>query len=108
MTDELHGVDADGFAVRPLPSAAAATAAVRDRQVAAAYVDDGPASTVYLARAAAPIRANYLQGMFASLAGHPAASLRPSSTWFPGGGTGIFFVVFPLMMTGVITAIVLL
>jgi hypothetical protein len=75
MTDELHGVDADGFAVRPLPSAAAATAAVRDRQVAAVYVDDDPASTVYLARAAAPIRANYLQGVFASLAGQ--AGRRP-------------------------------
>lgn len=67
VTDELRGVDASGFAVRQWPSAAAATAAVRDREVAAAYVSDGPAA-MYLARAAAPIRANYLQGVFARIA----------------------------------------
>src|SRR5260370_27703721 len=38
MTGELHGVSASGFEVRHLPSAATASAAVRDRQVAAAYV----------------------------------------------------------------------
>jgi len=46
VTDELHGVDAGGFAVRQLPSAAAAAAAVRDQEVAAAYVEDGSAVTV--------------------------------------------------------------
>jgi hypothetical protein len=112
MTDELHGVDAGGFAVRQLPSAAAATAAVRDREVAAAYVDQGPAAIVYLARAAAPIRANYLQGVFAGIAGEAGRQPPPIVDLVPlaagDSGTGIFFVVFPLMMTGVITAIVLL
>src|SRR5260370_27898323 len=51
VTDELHGADAGGFAVRRLPSAATATAAVRDPEVAVAYVDHGSAATVYLARA---------------------------------------------------------
>jgi hypothetical protein len=111
VTDELRGIDAGGFAVRQWPSAAAATAAVRDREVAAAYVSDGPAA-VYLARAAAPIRANYLQGVFARIAAvarrqpPPVVDLVPLAAG--DGGTGIFFVVFPLMMTGVITAIVLL
>lgn len=109
---ELHGVSAGGFTVTRLPSAAAATAAVRDRQVAAAYVDDGPASKVYLARAASPIRANYLQGVFAAIAGEtghqppPVVDLVPPAAG--DGGTGVFFIVFPLMMTGLITAIVLL
>lgn len=112
VTDELHGVNAGGFRVRQLPSAAAATAAVRDREVAAAYVDDGSAATVYVARAAAPVRANYLQGVFAGIAakaGHlppPVVDLIPPAAG--DGGTGVFFVVFPLMMTGLITAIVLL
>jgi hypothetical protein len=75
LTGELRAVDAGGFQVHPLPSAAA-TAAVRDRKVAAAYVERGSAATVYLARAAAPIRANYLQGVFAGIAG-----LRPLPTW---------------------------
>lgn len=112
LTDELHGVNAGGFTVRPLPSAAAATAAVRDREVAAAYVEDGSAATVYLARAAAPIRASYLQGVFAGIAGETGrqpplmVDLIPTA---PGdGGAGVFFVVFPLMMAALIPAIVLL
>jgi hypothetical protein len=112
MTDELHRVDAGGFVVRQLPSAAAATAAVRDREVAAAHVDEGSAATVYLARAAAPIRANYLQGVFAGIAAEAGRQPAPIVDLVPlaagDGGTGIFFVVFPLMMTGVITAIVLM
>ncbi len=112
VTDELHGVDAGGFAVRQLPSAAAATAAVRDREVAAAYVDQGPTAAVYLARAASPIRANYLQGVFAGITGQAGRQSPGVVDLVPvaagDGGTGIFFVVFPLMMTGVITAIVLM
>ena len=112
VTDELHRVDAGGFAVRRLPSAAAAITAVHDREVAAAYVDEGPTATVYLARAAAPIRANYLQGVFAGIAAQAGRQPPGIVDLVPlaagDGGTGIFFVVFPLMMTGVITAIVLL
>ena len=112
ITGELHVVDAGGFDVRPLPSAAAATAAVRARQVAAAYVDQNSAATVYLARAAAPIRANYLQGVFAGIAGQAGQQPPRVVDLVPlaagDGGTGVFFVVFPLMMAGLITAIVLL
>ena len=107
----LAHVDAGGFDVRQLPSAAVATAAVRGQQVAAAWVAGGPAGTVYLARAAAPIRANYLQGVFAGLAGQvgrpapPVINLAPLA---PGdSGTGLFFFVFPLMMTGLVAALVL-
>jgi hypothetical protein len=67
---------------------------------------------VYLARAAAPIRTNYLQGVFAGMAAQAGRQPPPIVDLVPlaagDGGTGIFFVVFPLMMTGVITAIVLL
>jgi len=111
MTGELHRVSASGFDVRQLPSAAAATVAVRDQQVAAAYVDDG-STTVYVARAASAIRASYLQGVFARIASTTGSQPPPVVDLVPlaagDGGTGIFFFVFPLMMTGVITAIVLL
>jgi hypothetical protein len=109
MTDRLHGAGARGLDVRQLPSVAAAVAAVRDRQVAAAYVDDGSTPTLYLARAAAPIRASYLQGVFARIAGtRPPAVLDLVPLAAGDGGTGIFFFVFPMMMVGFITAIVLL
>jgi hypothetical protein len=111
-TGELHHVDPGGFDVRPLPSAAAAAAAVRGRRAAAAYVDRGPVATVYLARAAAPIRASYLQGVFTRIAGRtghqPPAVIDLVPLAAGDGGTGVFFFVFPLMMTGAITAIVLL
>ena len=109
MTDGLHSAPAHGLEVRHLPSAAAAIAAVRDREVAAAYVDDGSATTVYLARAASPIRAGYLQGVFARLAGNrPPAVVDLVPVAAGDGGTGTFFFVFPMMMVGLITAIVLL
>jgi hypothetical protein len=107
LTDQLHGAGVRGLDVRRLPSAATAIAAVRDRRVAAAYVDDGSATTLYLARAASPIRANYLQGVFARVAGTSAVlDLVPVAAG--DGGTGVFFFVFPMMMIGLITAIVLL
>jgi hypothetical protein len=111
MTDDLHRVSASEFEVRQLPFAAAVSAAVRGRQAAAAYVHYGSTSTVYLARAAAPVPASYLQGVFARIASKtgnqppPVVDLVPPAAG--DGGIGLFFV-FPLLMTGVITAIVLL
>jgi len=89
VTDELHRVDAGGFAVRRLPSAAAAITAVHDREVAAAYVDEGPTATVYLARAAAPIRANYLQGVFAGIAAQAVIHLLVFRFEFESRGLGL-------------------
>jgi hypothetical protein len=112
LADGLRGVSANGFEVRQLPSAAAATAAVRERQVSAAYVDDGSTSTVYLARAASPIRASYLQGVFAGIAreaGNPPPPIVDLVPLAAGdGGTGVFFFIFPMMMIGLIAAIALL
>ncbi len=111
VTNELSGVDASGFEVRDMRSAAAATAAVANRKVAAAYVG-GRVPSLYVARSAAPLRATYLQGVFTTIAGKSGTppprivDLVPLASG--DGGLGIFFFVFPLMMTGVITAIVLL
>jgi hypothetical protein len=111
VTDELDRIRPSGFEVRRSPSAAAATAAVRDRTAAAAYVA-GSTGTVYVARAASAIRANYLQGIFTQIAAEtrrqppPVVDLVPLASG--DAGTGIFFFVFPLMMAGLITAIVLL
>lgn len=109
LADELHRVQAGGFEVRRSPSIAAATAEVRERKIAAAYVA-GATDTVYVARAASAIRANYLQGLFTRLA--PSGGQTPRLVDLVplasrDGGTGIFFFVFPLMMAGLITAIVL-
>ena len=111
LSAELHRAGKNGFEIRRVDSVSTATAAVRDRKVAAAYVA-GATDTVYVARAASPIRASYLQGVFDRIA---AGARRP----VPGvvdlvplvsgdGGTGVFFFVFPLMMAGLIAAIVLL
>ncbi len=110
LTDELHRV-ANGFVVRKVGSAATATAAVRDRKVDAAYVA-GAIGTVYVARAASAIGASYLQGVFTRIAAESGRPAPPVVDLVPlasgDGATGIFFFVFPLMMTGLITAIVLL
>jgi hypothetical protein len=105
-----HG-DPGGCDVRPIAPAAAAAAAVTERKVAATYVV-GAVPTLYVARAAAPLRATYLQGAFGSIAaadGTPPPRLVDTVPLRSGdGGLGVFFFVFPLMMTGVVTAIVLL
>jgi hypothetical protein len=111
VTNALHRVDAGGFEVRRLPSTAAATKAVADRRDAAAYVG-ASAATLYLARAAAPLRASYLQGVFTTIASDSGRQPPRLVDLVPlrsgDGNLGIFFFLFPLMMTGVITAIVLL
>lgn len=111
VADELHRVSAGGFEVSQLPSVPAATAAVRDRQVDAAYVGDASGSTVYLARSASSIRANYLQGVFTSIAGETGGKPPQTVDLVPletgDSGTGIFFFVFVLMMSGLIAAMAL-
>jgi hypothetical protein len=113
ISRELHAVSSGGFDVEQLPSRAAAITAVRDRHVAAAYINASPSIPhLYVARAASAIRANYLQGVFAQIAG--VARLSPPQPvdlvpLLPGdSGTGLFFFVFPMMMVGVITVLVLL
>jgi hypothetical protein len=110
IANGLHRVRADGFDVRQSPSTATATAAVRDREADAAYVA-GATGTVYVARAASAIRANYLQATFARIAAQngkqPPATVDVVPLEPGDGGTGIFFFVFPLMMIGLLTAIVL-
>jgi hypothetical protein len=111
LNDELHRVSVNGFEVRHVGSVATATAAVRDRKAASAYVA-GATSTVYVARAASAIMANYLQGVFTRVAaetrGQPPRIVDLVPLESGDGGTGLFFFVFPLMMAGLIAAIVLL
>jgi hypothetical protein len=111
VTGALDRARAGGFEVRTSPSAMVAVAAVRGRTAAAAYVA-GSSGTLYTARAASAIRASYLQGVFTRIATERGTQpvrvvdLVPLASG--DGGTGIFFFVFPLMMAGLITAIVLL
>lgn len=108
---QLRRAGAGGFLFRQIGSPGTAVAAVRDRQIAAAYIPR-PEPTVFVARAAAPLRASYLQNVFTRIA---LNSGRPPPRWSDlvplasgDSGTGLFFFEFPLMMIGVITAIVLL
>jgi len=111
VTGALDRARAGGFEVRTSPSAMVAVAAVRGRTAAAASVA-GSSGTLYTARAASAIRASYLQGVFTRIATERGTQpvrvvdLVPLASG--DGGTGIFFFVFPLMMAGLITAIVLL
>jgi hypothetical protein len=111
LTHELHHVQAGGFALRQSDSPTRAAAAVRNRKLAAAYVA-GNSNLLYLAPAASVIRANYIQGVFTTIA--IKAGTQPPRTvdLVPlasgDGGNATFFFVFPLMMIGLITSIVLL
>jgi hypothetical protein len=109
---DLRQVSAGGFEVEQLSSETDAAAAVRDRQVAAAYVNPTrPNAALYVAMAASNIRANYLFGVFSHLpahAGEPPPQIVDLVPLRRGdSGTGIFFFVFPMMMVGVITVIAL-
>jgi hypothetical protein len=110
LAGELHRADPCGYDVRAIAPATAA-AVVTERKVTATYVA-GAVPTLYVARAAAPLRATYLQGVFASIAAAGGTSPPRLVDTVPlrsgDGGLGVFFFVFPLMMTGVVTAIVLL
>jgi hypothetical protein len=112
LGERLHAVSSGGFTVEQLPTKAAAIVAVRDRYVAAAYLAAPSSPSVYVARAASAIRASYLQGVFTQIAGEAGAPppqlvdvvpLRPGDS-----GNGTFFFVFPMLMVGVITVLVLL
>lgn len=110
VRQELTHISSAGFDVERLTTHAAISA-VRGRELAAAYVT-GSRPLLYVARAASAIRANYLVGVFAQTA--KATGSRPPTTidlvpLLSGDtGAGIFFFVFPMMMVGVITVIVLL
>lgn len=113
VRQDLVAESSGGFQVRAVPTRAAAVVAVRDRQVDAAYVDLLPSGpTLYVARAASAIRANYLQSVFTQVSARQGDSPPPLVDLVPllsgDSGTGIFFFTFPMMMVGVITVIVLL
>jgi ABC-2 family transporter protein len=113
VSRELHAVNSGGFNVRHLPSRSSAMAAVRNRDVAAAYVQvPSLGAQLYVARAASAITANYLQQVFEQIASEsrtPPPQTVDLVPLLPGdSGTGIFFFTFPMVMVGVITVLVLL
>jgi len=110
VRQELTDISSAGFRVQRLTNDTAISA-VRGRELAAAYVA-GPRPVLYVARAASAIRANYLVSVFATVAkeiGSPPPATVDLVPLLPGdSGAGVFFFVFPMMMVGVITVIVLL
>jgi hypothetical protein len=110
VRDQLTNVSSAGFQVKRL-TISAAISEVRGREVAATYLS-GSSPVLYVARAASAIRANYLVSVFAGIAKETGS--RPSATvdlvplLSGDSGAGVFFFVFPMMMVGVITVIVLL
>lgn len=113
LSSQLHGVSSGGFRVEQFASKTAAMSAVRNRDLAAAYVDPSAAQPVlYVARAASSIRASYLQGVFTQLAQKGGTSPPELVDLVPlrsgDSGNAVFFFVFPMLMVGIITVLVLL
>lgn len=113
MSEELRTVNSGGFRVEQSRSTAAALSAVRDRGVAAAFLETSPTHQVlYVAKAASAIRAAYLQGVFTQLAQDARTSsphLVDVVPLLPGdSGNAVFFFVFPMLMVGIITVLILL
>ena len=113
LSNELHSVNSGGFRVEQVRSQTAAVSAVRDRDVAAAYLETSPSHPVlYVAKAASAIRASYLQGVFNQLrldTRTPPPQLVDVVPLLPGdSGNAVFFFVFPMLMVGIITVLVLL
>jgi hypothetical protein len=110
VRQQLTDISSAGFRVQRLTNHAALSE-VRGREVAAVFVAQS-SPVLYVARAASAIRANYLVSVFVTVAKETGS--RPPVTvdlvpLLPGDtGAGIFFFVFPMMMVGVITVIVLL
>jgi hypothetical protein len=112
VTEDLGHLDPSGFQVRPASSPDDAAAQVRNRTVAAGYVAGTRAATLYVATAASFIRASYVEGVFGRIAAQARTAPPETVNVVPlqdgDSGTGVFFFLFPLMMVGVITVIVLL
>jgi hypothetical protein len=113
ISQQLHAISSGGFETEHFPTNAVAVAAVRDRKVAAAYLDASPTnSTLYVARAASAIRASYLQGIFTQVTTEAQTSPPKLVDVVPllagDSGNGAFFFVFPMLMVGIITVLVLL
>jgi len=113
ISNELQAVNSGGFRVEQVRSEPAAESAVRDRDVAAAILERAPSPPVlYVAKAASSIRASYLQGVFTQLALDARTSppqLVDVVPLLPGdSGNAVFFFVFPMLMVGIITVLVLL
>jgi hypothetical protein len=109
---ELEHINPTGFRVIPTASPSTAAAEVRNRSVAAAYVAGSPSASLYVATAASFIRASYLEGVLGRIAAETRTAPPKAINVVPlrdgDSGTGVFFFLFPLMMVGVITVIVLL
>lgn len=113
LREQLHAVSSGGFKVERFRSLTAAVSAVHDQGVAAAYCETSPSSaSLYVAKAASAIRASYLQGVFDELAVDsrtPLPALVDIVPLRPGdSGNGSFFFVFPMLMVGIVTVLVLL
>ena len=111
LADEPHRRYPRGFAVLGWRTPAAAAAGVRAGEIAGAHIA-GSADTIHVARADYAIDARYVQGVFtrfaAATGGRAPRDVDFESQASGDGGIGIFFLVFPVMMAGAITTIVLL
>ncbi len=113
VRQKLHTVSSGGFKVELAPTKTAAVSAVRNQRVAAAYLGGSSSSSdLYVARAASAIRATYLEGVFTQIAVETRTSppqLVDLVPLLPGdSNAGVLFFMFPMMLVGVITVLVLL
>jgi Carboxypeptidase regulatory-like domain len=112
VTTALDTVRANGFSVTAAPSAAAARTAVEGGDAAAAYLPGTATATVLVAPASSASQATYLTAVFTQVAEAQGADIRrvdaaPLATG-DVSGVSLMFVGLPLMLVGLITALVLL
>ena len=102
--------DASASRSRRIRATAVAAEGFRDNKIAGRYAA-GSTAIIYVAHAASATGAGSVRRIFASGATAPGRMERARGLALGfesgDGGVGIFFLVLPLMMSGVITAVVL-
>ncbi|MEU2254264.1 hypothetical protein ABZ540_13950 [Nocardia xishanensis] len=109
VAERLGQHDPDAFEIIPASDAAAARAAIEDREVYGAIVTGGGAPTVLVASGASPAVAQQLAGIAQQLSGAPAAAVEDVVAADPDDPRGAAFgaMVLPLVMAGIAAGVLL-
>ncbi|MGV9817789.1 hypothetical protein [Nocardia xishanensis] len=109
VAERLGRHDPDAFEITTASDAAAARAAIENREVYGAIVTGGGAPTVLVASGASPAVAQQLTGIAQQLSGAPAAAVEDVVAADPDDPRGAAFgaMVLPLVMAGIAAGVLL-
>ncbi|MCP2292740.1 hypothetical protein [Nocardia amikacinitolerans] len=109
VAERLAQHDPDAFEITTSADAAAARAAIEDREVYGAIVTGGGAPTVLVASGASPAVAQQLTAIAQQLAGTPVAAVEDVVAADPDDPRGAAFgaMVLPLVMAGIAAGVLL-